>query len=74
MVLVAVLERRGETRLGCRLIDLGKMKRYCCISLLAGRLEKKERVVLFGGKNKIAGLLLACCRSMEEFREISSCC
>jgi hypothetical protein len=42
-------------------------------SLLAARLQKKERVVLFGGGNKIAGLLLACCRSMEESREISSC-
>jgi hypothetical protein len=28
-------------------------------------LEKKERVVLFGGGNKIAGLLLVCYRSMK---------
>jgi hypothetical protein len=61
MVLVAVLERREETRLGCKLIDLiGEKKRYCCSSLLAGRLEKKEGVVSFGGENKIAGLLPAC--------------
>jgi hypothetical protein len=66
---------KREKELGCWLIDLiGEKKRYCCSSLLATRLEKKERVVLFGGGNKIRGLLLACCRSMEEFREISSCC
>jgi hypothetical protein len=44
----------------------------CCLD--EQRTGGERRVVLFGGKNKITGLLLACCRSMEEFREISSCC
>jgi hypothetical protein len=63
MVLVAILGRRGETRLGCRLIDLigekGKILLQLASCWSIGK--KKERVVSFGGENKIAGLLLACC-------------
>jgi hypothetical protein len=43
MVLVAVLERRGETRLGCRLIDLIGKKRKDIVAAPFLRVDWRKR-------------------------------